>query len=282
MHKLPVFDTIGWAYRFAFLHFVRIFVLAGPPLFIAAVVAFFIQRAELDAQIAALQQQGGLLDLSSPKFLLYSIASSVVQAVFTSIAAVALHRMALFGPQAGRVSVGRTEAQFMVVWLTFIMVMVFSLTLALMLGLADPSNPRAAGFAALIFLVLYIGLIVLVVRLMPIFPHIVATGELSAEHALKLSRGNGWRIFGCFFFAFLPLPFVLAGADPLALNPNAARMTGPELLAVLSRFRDGLVETSIVLYVFNVLMTAIGIALLSYIYKILNGRAVDDLLPEPA
>lgn len=282
MKKLPVFDTIGAAYRFAYLNFVRIFMLAGPPLLAAAVIGFFIQRAELDLQIAALQQSGDLLDVAAPKFLMFGIAASVVNAVFTSIAAVALHRIALFGPQAGRLALGRAEAQFMVVWLTFLVVTVFSMTLVLMLGLANPAaSDNAAGIAALVFLILYVGMIVLAVRLLPIFPHIVAVGEISAVHALRLSNGNWWRIFGCFFFAFLPLPFVVAGADPLALNPNAATMKPLDLLPILTHFRETLIETSIVLYLFNVLMTAIGVALLSYIYKLLSGRGVDDLLPEP-
>ena len=281
MPKIPVFDTIGLAYRFAYLNFGAIFMTAGVPLLIAAVIGYFVQDAMLGMQIETLAGTGGDLAAASSRVLGYALGFNVVQAIFTSIAAVALHRIALFGPQAARLGVGPTEIAFMIVWLAFMVIMMIPIMLITVLDITPGSNPPP-GLGGVVFAILiaYFAFAITSIRLLPVFPHLVATGEFAPRQAMAMTRGNWWRIFGCFFFAFLPLPIVAIGTNPIAYNPSLAQLSTAELIQIMTQAREGLIVSTVIMYVFGVLMTAIGIAILSYIYKILGGMQPGDLLPE--
>src|SRR5260221_10606987 len=112
MASLPVFRTVGAAYRFLVRDFTTLVRLAWFPLLVLAVVQYFAAEAALDAVAAG--PGGEDQPIATP----YDLVQWVVQIVVFAIVAVSLHRVILFGDrrpgQYIAFAFGRPEVLFMV------------------------------------------------------------------------------------------------------------------------------------------------------------------------
>lgn len=287
-HKLPVFETIGASYRFLAGNLVPIFKVCAVPFALPAVIQYFYGGWALQNQIDALaattspRDPANLLMNGMEGAYLYAVLANTVQAALVGFAAVALHRMVLFGHHNPHLSAGPMDIRF--VGLSVGMVIVFGALGALYFGIVSRAaqgavSPGVTLFAAVIYLV--IGIFSL--RLVQMFPIVVAEGRISLTRSWDLTRGNWWRMFWSYFLAFLPLGLVAMFLVPLIMGrplfPSPPRDLD-EWRAMLEQQRGMLLASALVSFVIGIISTALGVALLSFGYKKLNGQGFHAVLTE--
>ena len=278
MASLPVFATIGTAYRFLMREFVTVVRFAWFPLLVVAVVQYLAAEAALDMVAAT----GGAGPVASP----YDLVQWVVQTVVFAIVAVSIHRVILFGDrkpgQYIAFSFGRPEILFMVLQvLAFAGYSVVGLIFAIASGgqAVTLTAPPPLG-SILSFIVILAALTYALVRLTPLYPIAVAENRLDFRQGWELTRDKFWRLLLVFAIGMLPLGCLIAMAEGIFWGVLAQNFAGSEFSTeqAVALTKSLIVYQIGIFYVFAVLASGLGVALLCYSYKALRGLGADALL----
>jgi hypothetical protein len=214
MNRIPVRETIGFAYRFTFGQLGTIIGLIWVPM-VAIAVLQFLPYGLGDANLTA-DQNPNALGAAALRGLVFWLASVLLYACVN----VAVIRQALglrTGTAIVHFSLGRAELRMWGASLLF-MAIFFALMIGLVLAMI------AAGFAggatgnkivagAVVSLVLIAGSCILLVSLVRLgfllVPVTVAEEKVSFERGWILTQGNFWRIAAVLFVVTLPTFVVL-------------------------------------------------------------------------
>ena len=232
MNKIPVGQTIRFAYTFTFGEIGTIIGLIWIPTLVNAVATFFALRAYYttlaDSFESGMPPAGAGLGLP---FLVAVLAMLMVAMIGVSITQQAQGLRQ--GPAFAHVSLGSMEWRafggFFGLYLLFVL---FIVIFALLVGVtaaastaAVQSNPGLAaaggiGVAAAVLvgvcLVAY-----MVVRLsFLLVPSVVDGGEFGLTRSWQLTHGNFWRIVGVGLATLLPIFLVLATVEMIILGPR--------------------------------------------------------------
>lgn len=266
VQEFRVLATAGEAYRFLFRELGTILRLCWLPLLLVTVI-----------QIVATILLIGQHDLFDDTFAFFTSPAALagwtirvfVSVIGTSIAAVALHRVILFGEyhsgQFAYLHFGRTEWLFMLLPLAFYAV-VAAMTLALFLPVW-------------IFAVLFplsLAIIYLITRFSLIFPVTVMKGRYDFDEVRAVSRGRFWRLFVLWLLVLLPAAFVYSALQRLVTF--GALSVDPDLMAHIVIDTPTLIAMSVLQWIAKIIFVALGVAALSYAYKALTGRFADEIL----
>ncbi|MEJ0024582.1 MAG: hypothetical protein WDN01_01030 [Rhizomicrobium sp.] len=239
MNKIPVGETIRFAYAFTFGEIGTVIGLVWIPLVINAVGAFLVERGLGDAEPAA----GAALPPGFGYFALYSVL-----AVFlVAMVAVAITRQALGlrqGPAIAHVSFGTAELHVFggiagLYLLFFIFAMGLTLAVVVVGGLAATLLPSkavgeavAAAAGSLAALAGLGAIFYALVRLSFLFvPSCVGGGGFGLSRSWELTRGNFWRIVAVGAATALPAMLVVFVVNLLILGPDY-------ISSIAAMFRD--------------------------------------------
>lgn len=273
MQELRVLPTVGEAYRFLLREAGTILRLSWLTLLLVTVV----KNAILIFVLGTVAQVTGdpLGTVVTPAGLLGWILFWVVTAMGAAVVAVVLHRLILLGEwRSGEflyLHFGRAEALFASLSLAagfgFLLILLATI-------LVLPASAAWWGFVLLSLL--FVAAIYLAVRYSMIFPLIVMKGRWDFAQASQLTRGHFWRLFAIGFLVLLPPAILfsmlgrLVAFGSLAIDPIELEhyvMTTPTLIAL-----------AVLEFIKWLVMTALGVAAVSYSYKALSGRAADEIL----
>jgi hypothetical protein len=288
VHKLPVFATAGLVYRFLFGELGTIARLSWFPLLLVFLVQYAVAYFAFGAMRAALPSVlSGDPATTFKSNLVWQAAGLIALLAGTSVVAVALHRVILFGDRKpGRLcyfAFGKIELLFLLLPLVAYATL-FSINLLVVLNFRSLPTP---GFFVLLSVSAGFALLWLALRLLLIFPVLVVEGHYDFSEAWTLTRRNFWRMVGTLIVTGVPLILVMLAIQLLLMSamgfdllprPGAGG-TDPMRAMLEQQFR---LTFSIPMMVFSYLAMiaygAIGVGLLSYSYKALSGHAPDELL----
>lgn len=310
MQKLPVVATYANVMRFAFGRFLTILRLSWLPiaLLLAAIAAYFalqfsMIRGRFPHTMTEEDAAAGLqaLVLSLEGMIVMQVTLLLLQAIAMSAVAVSIHRVILFGDTKPGVwfnfPFGATEIRFLAMGFLFALMTIG--VIALLVGpvlllvsggdvvgfFADwPTKGqevvRSGAFSALIgaYLIGWLTVLFLLVRLSVWPPSVVASGSLAPGEPWRLTRGNFWRLIGLFvltgatLYALL-IPFMIAFAVFMITRlrdlPAQGENLPPE--AVLEMLQPALPFVAAFYFFLIVFVTGVTVALVSYSYKALKG-----------
>ena len=267
MNKIPVGQTIRFAYAFTFGEIGTIIGLIWIPTVINAVASYFAVDAYYRTIVVSLEN--GVLPVGTELGL--PIVVGFVGMLLVAMIGVAVTQQALGvrqGPAFVHFSLGVTELRvfggFFGLYLLFMLFMLFTLVLVSLVGAvfaggvaasggsaAALANSGASGLIAVgvgvatlvgTFIVLF-----LVVRLsFLMIPSIVSGGEFGLTRSWQLTTGNFWRIVGVSLATLLPIVLIVAVAELAILGsafftPDLQPAT--ETAAILHRMAGKMRET---------------------------------------
>jgi hypothetical protein len=272
-NKLRVGGTVKDALLFPFRHPLALLRLGLVPGLIAAAICYALFRAFWPA--AAPFDSPQAKQEAFQALLLGWIGINVVLGIVGVIVAVGIHRLIVNGEQPGWVlfRFGRYELAYAGAWLAIILIYWIGPTLvgtllAALTGQGAPtlppdSPPRPGQVRAWpeainpSFVLLWLALIGLFlwlqIKLALIFPHAAVTGKISFGVSWRATRGNFWRFVGAgllLILILLPIWLLISSIAIGVPPPGGFLFTG-----------IALVVTTIVI------MSAIGVAFISYIYR---------------
>lgn len=278
-HKLPVFETIGASYRFVFGNLAPIFTVCAVPIGLLSVAGYLLNRWSLDDQIANFnpadhEPKAHVAAAFEPTALALPMAVNCIEAALVGFAAAALHRMVLFGQHHPRLSAGPIDLRF--VGLSVAAVIAYGVLAAVYFwAIFGSVQDKTSPAAALPIIIAYLVILIISLRFVQMFPIVVAEGRISFARSWELTRGNWGAIFFTYLLAFLP--FFFAGMVSMFLVVGTGVFSsigqdGAAMLKMLQATRDTLLPMAVLNFVLYVLSTALGVALLSFGYKKLNGQ----------
>ncbi len=281
LHKLSVFATANFAYAFLLREAGTILRLSWLPFLLVTIIQYFAMRAQLDAIRSTLE--GGdiqaLLTVSPP--WRSQILAAVAMILGIAIVAVALHRIILFGDRQPECFVylafGKIEALFALLPIVLILAMGLGFLGLSAIAVATSQVPI---FFFLVWLCVWVASAVLIVRLALIFPVTVVEGRYDFGQAWALTRGNFWRILALWIVVFIPV-LIIAGVlfAVIGFSTVASRVDVRDQTSMLIELMESLLFVQTIIgYVWLVIGSALGVAVLSYSYKALSGRQPDDFL----
>ena len=245
MHDLPVLATVTAAYRFLAREFGTIVRLSWATLLVVALVQFLIAQTVL-ADMAAALASGDVGAAAAigrhPAWLALKMTADMVG---TAIVAVAIHQLILFGD--------RKSGQYFHI---------------------------AFGRRETLFVLLALAL------------GIVVEGRLDFTGAWAPTRGKFWSLLAVAVLGTIPIGIValaidsiLPSFDSLMDAITGLRESRPDLAVAATavrRAQDWLLVRAFLDFVTSIVYTAIAVALVSYSYKALTGRAPEDTLTPKA
>ena len=246
------------------------------PLLIVTIVQYFAVRAQFAAMRSALESGNvGALTTFFPMWR-WQLANILTALVGSTIVAVALHRVILFGDRKpGRfvhLAFGKVELLFGALpVMIMIPVVIVSMLIA---GLAVSTLPRGTGgIVAFILLLLWWAAVTFAAfRLELVLPITVLEGRYNFRQAWALTRGNFWRVVALWLVVLIPLAIVAGGVAALTSPFGALSQGAPkDVSAIFERAGPLLLVQSIVGYVWSIIGGALSVAVLSYSYKALSG-----------
>jgi hypothetical protein len=275
MHKLPVMATAGEAYRFLLREFGTIVRLTWLPLLILAVIQYFAARAQFDALRESLAS-GGSLEASAGPF--WQGLELIVALAGGAIVAVALHRVILFGDRKPgsyfHLAFGKVELLFAVVPVAIFVAMFVAFIALTPLLAVIPTF--IFGVIAMIFIA---AVVFVAVRLSVLFPVMVVEQRVDAAQAWRLSAGNFWQLLGVWLVVFIPAAVVVGIVMFGFFRPPWPEGDARDSIrAVVDYMESGLLVQTVLGFVWSIVLGALGVAVLSYSYKALNGRAPEDVI----
>jgi hypothetical protein len=247
MQKIPVGETIAFAYRFLFARIGTIIGIAWLPAVLSSAASYLIStyaathRAELDAG----DPQAGLA------YFLVFFAGLLVTVFAASVVAVAITRQVLGQGSSGVVlyfAAGRSE------WRMFAANIRYLLAIGALVGLATliamlafllagvpldgsaPAQPSAAMIlAGLISLFVFLYAFATILRVGFLLPPSVAAEEKGGlRRSFELTKGNFLRVIAIMLALALPLMLLMLGGEAAvlraALGPEFARMNPTEFM----------------------------------------------------
>ncbi len=316
MRKLPVFATYGHVARFAFGRFFTVLRLVWlPSVALLAVIAAYLVF-QFSIMLEMMPSPGAPMRPAHNPWLRHfdiiiagQVILVVLQLVPMAAAAVALHRVILFGDTKPGVlfnfPFGAAEARYLIMGLLYIVIMIAVLAAVIVPAfyiITDGDlgfffDPRAAQehgrpswfgpfFAA--YIAAWLVVLFLFLRLAVWPASVVATGRLSPAEAWSLTRGNVWRLIGLFALCVMTMyaimiPFAIAWAVYMS---NAIAKTGtppPTPSAVVEQiFIPAAPFIAAFYFLLLVFVTALMTAAVSYAYKALKGYDPRSPIPEAA
>ena len=287
MHELPVIATTSAAYRLVLRELPTIFRLSWAMLFIVALVQFLLARTVL-AQMASALGRGDILAAAAigrdPVWLTLKFGAD---AIGTAIVAVAIHELVLFADHKPghyfHLAFGRREALFALLGAVLALIVVPFATIVIS-PFGEPNAGLAPFFATLAFIVgIYVS-----VRLWPVLPVIVVNGHIDALGAWRLTRRRFWSLLALAVLGSIPIGLVALVIDSV-LPPFDSIMdaiTGPRVRMpalvdaanAVRRAQKWLPARALFDFTTSIVYTAIAVALISYAYKTLIGRRLDEPL----
>ncbi len=231
MSKIPVLQTIRYAYGFTFGHLGTIIGLVWIPMVLVTAMGFFVTNRYVETFSAAIAQDDAAM---AGQAGLLVIGYSIIGLLLYSMMYVAVTRQALGLRNAAAVAhfelgspVWRMfGALLAVIFIVGIFYLVIFLTtfggFAAIKGMEK--TPATAGLALGLLLFLLAGLCALLfvaVRLVFLLPPVVvAEGRMSVTRGWELSRGNFWRIILIWAATLLPVLLVVFGAELAIMGPD--------------------------------------------------------------
>lgn len=263
MQGLPVLATASAAYRFLAREIVTILRLSWLPMLLVTVI----QNVATVVLIG--QQNDASAAFASPSVWAGWGVRALVFALGTSMVAVALHRVILYGHRsAGRFAylyLGQTELLFMLPPLA--VTAIFALLLLLL------------NLPVWIFAVVFpatLALIYLIVRFSLIFPVTVVKGDYDFAEVRAITKGQFWRLFAVGLLVLLPVGMLYSFLQRLIAFGSFS--VDPEAIAQVVIDTPTLVAMTVLQWLAKIVVAALGVAALSYSYKALTGRGADENL----
>lgn len=232
MNKIPVGQTIRFAYTFTFGEIGTVIGLIWVPTLINSVASFFALRAYyhtiVDSLESGIPPSGAGVGLP---FLLAFLAMLLVAIIGVSITQQALGMRQ--GSAFAHIALGSAELRafggFFGLYLLFIF---FIAIVAIVLGVAAAgsataiqANPRLGGPAGGAFgVAAIVGICVVVYAVIRLsfllVPSVVDGGEFGLTRSWQLTKGNFWRIVGIGAATLLPIALIFATAELAILGPS--------------------------------------------------------------
>jgi len=232
MNKIPVGQTIRFAYAFTFGEIGTIIGLIWIPTLINAVAGFFATGVYYGALANGLDS--GLPPMGAAATL--PIVLAFVSLLLLAMISVAITKQALGmreGPAFAHISLGsaelRTFGGFFGLYLLLVLFVMVFLVVAGAIAIGAASAIKAnAGAAKLISAGTGIGvllglfaLVYMVVRLsFLLVPSVVDGGEFGLTRSWQLTQGNFWRIVAVGCVTLLPVTLLFAAAEFAILGPD--------------------------------------------------------------
>jgi hypothetical protein len=297
MQKIPVGQTIAFAYRYVFAHIGTIIGLTWLPAVLSSGVSYVAysyaaaHRVELEANDP---QAAGA-------YFFLSLFSLLVTLLAVAIIAVAITRQVLGQRSTGVIvyfALGRSEWRMMAGFVRLLLGMgvLFVLaagisTIAFLLSgipVGSPGQVRltpATILAGLISWAVFLYAFFSILRMGFLLPAtIVAEEKGGLRRSYELARGNFWRVLAVALALGLPVAFlVLAGEVVVlrsALGPEFARLTPAEFF---QRAEAAMEQKLVPWQIFTTVMFILGSALIysgsAFAYRSLQGPAAGPDLP---
>jgi len=248
MKKIPVGQTIAFAYRFLISEIATIVGLTWIPALIAAVAGYFAQYYGISH--SALLEAGDTQ--TGAAYLAITVTSLAVMGFASAVVAVAITRQVLGQRAPGIVvayfAAGRSEWRMFGASLRFMAGTTVLLALAagitafafVLAGVplntpAQAQPTPAALLAGLISWVVFVYAFVTILRMGFLLPPVIVAEEKGGlRRAHDLTKGNFWRMFAVMLALGLPvLALLLAGEGVVlrsALGPNIANLSPAEFM----------------------------------------------------
>ncbi|HEY2444780.1 MAG TPA: hypothetical protein VGI20_03480 [Rhizomicrobium sp.] len=264
MNRIPVAETIRFAYSFAFGQIGAIIGLVWLPLLIAALLQFLPYAIGTayppDATNAAQSTESALLNLM---FAMGSLVLYAMNCVSVTRQALGLRQ----GAASIHFSLARPEGRMFAAIVICGLIVVSAVLLCLLVGTI--SDRLTGASAILVSVAILAGLCAIVwftLRLVFFVPSVVVAEErVDLARAWTLSRQNFWRILAVVLAATVPI-LLLQGAAllvvlgpafvaPLPANTAAATVAFTQRLAMLDRHMPTVIGLTLVLTPFNLGLT---------------------------
>jgi len=290
-HDLPVLPTVTAAYRLLAREFGTIVRLSWATLLVVALVQYLIAQtvlADMAAELASGDVGAPAAIGRHPAWLALKMTADMVG---TAIVAVAIHELILFGDRKSgqyfHIAFGKRETLFVLLALALGIVVVVFATVVI-----SPFGEPTAGLAPFVATLAFFIAIYLSIRLWPILPIIVVEGRLDFTGAWVLTRRKFWSLLAVAVLGTIPIGIVALAIDSLwpSFDSLMDTITGlresrPGLAVAATavrRAQDWLLVRAFLDFVTSIVYTAIAVALVSYSYKALTGRAPEDVLTPKA
>ncbi|MCP4381869.1 MAG: hypothetical protein GY798_10750 [Hyphomicrobiales bacterium] len=299
MKKVPVGTVVSDTWVFLFSEFETLIRFAWFPLFVSVLIQVGIGYLSSDALALALANLPALdrllpVPMDDAMTIGLDLVGNLVNLVAVTIVTVAIYRLILYDDhRPGRYFLlSFRKPEFLFVCFAILIGICGFLALTAMTAVRENAPDVVEGdwaiWAAAATLAA-VGLF-LIVRLLPLYPIMVAERRMDFGLAFHLSRRNFWRLLGVLVsgmiipsaivgavFAFVVIPFVLAPVSS-AISTGLAGMFAGAGVDV-----PGLISVGFA--VLGFLLTAIAamslfVALVSYSYKALRGLGPYQYLSE--
>jgi hypothetical protein len=295
MNKIPVGQTIRFAYAFTFGEIGTIIGLIWVPTLINALAAFFVLRAYYDTLIDSFEN--GMPP--SGAGLGWPLLLAFLAMLLMAMIGVAITEQAMGsrqGPAFARISLGSAEWRaFGGFFGLYMLLVLFIAAFAIIVGgaavataSAIQSNPGLAGLlgAVIVLVALTGGCVVayLVVRLsFLLVPSVVDGGEFGLSRSWLLTKGNFWRIVLIGLATLLPIVLILGIAQLILLGPGyftpdlqhagdaAARMRG--MVTQMRAMRENMPILMGLSFVVSPLLYGLMFSASTFAYRALAGAS---------
>ncbi|MEJ1968883.1 MAG: hypothetical protein WDN03_09690 [Rhizomicrobium sp.] len=286
MNKIPVGQTIRFAYAFTFGEIGTVLGLTWIPTLASTIVGYFAARSYL-AMADSLQSGTPPPDAQA----LLPLPLAVLSLFLAAMIGVALVRQVLGlrkGPAIAHFALGMEElrvfAGFVGVYLALILFL-FALA-AVVAGFAalGGATPLAAGITAFAVFAGFLLVIYALVRLgYLLVPAAVADGHFGLSQSWQLTGGNFWRIVAVLLATLLPLMVVLVIGEAIIMGPAPAPASAPpaDVAGLLRAWTDQMhtMQPHLpALMGLNLVLAPLGYSLLfapaAFVYRVLSGKAI--------
>ncbi len=253
MNKLPVGETVRFAYAFTFRELGTIIGLIWVPMVALAVINF------LPYALGDTTPSPDINPSAAGAIMLRGIGLWLVSVLLSACVNVPVVRQALglrTGPAFVHIAVGRAELRLWGAYLLFIAIMIILMIgflLAMFAGvLAVSATDNKVVVGGVIVLIAFAGLCGLLYALTRLgfllAPVVVVEEKVSFERGWVLTQGNFWRIAGVLFLVTLPPAIVFMSAF--------ASLIGPELISLFHRAMTEHLSQQIIADRINVIVNA--------------------------
>ncbi|HEY4941209.1 MAG TPA: hypothetical protein VII56_07250 [Rhizomicrobium sp.] len=294
MNKLPVGQTIQYAYAFTFGQIGTVIGLIWIPTLINAVASFFVLGGYYQALADSFES--GVPPAGAQ--VLYPLLLAVLTMILLAMIGVAITQQALGlrkGPAFAHFSLGTTELRvfggfFGLYMLLVLFVFIFAIAAAgagLAVSAASSAAPAPAMIlgVALAALAGLCALIYLATRLsFLLVPSVLDGREFGLSRSWELTKGNFWRIFAVSLATLLPIILIMGIAESAIMGPAffvpdaaAQKNAAASLHQMAGQMRALQAHMPLLMglsFVVSPLMYGLLFAPAAFAYRVLSGKAM--------
>jgi len=287
MHDLPVIATTRAAYGLVLRELPTILRLSWATLVVVALVEYLLARTVLGQMGSALGRSDIVAAAAIARDPLWLAIKFGADAIGTAIVAVAIHELVLFDDRKDGqylyLAFGRRHALFALLGVAWAAITVPFATIVIS-PFGEPTSGLAPFFATLAFVVA----IYVAIRLWPVLPIIIVRDRFDLAAAWTMTRSRFWSLLALAVLGSIPIGLVALMVDSV-LPPFDSLMdaiTGPRVRMptlgdatnAVRRAQTWLWVRALFDFATSIVYTAIAVALISYAYKALIGRRLDEPL----